>query len=96
MKQEDIIIAPVISEKSMSDAAKSKFTFNVARRADKESIKKAVEEKFKVNVLSVSTITTKGKSIRAGTRRVEVPKQPKKKAIVTLKAGQKIALFDTA
>lgn len=96
MKQEDILIAPVISEKSMSDAAKSRFTFNVTRRADKASIKKAVEEKFKVNVLSVATITTKGKSIRTGTRRVESTKQPKKKAIVILKAGQKIALFDTA
>ncbi len=95
MKQ-DIILAPIISEKSMSDAAKSKFTFRVARRADKLAIKKAVEEKFKVNVLSVATVTTKGRSKRTGTRRVEVTEQPKKKAIVTLKAGQKIALFDTA
>jgi large subunit ribosomal protein L23 len=92
----DIIIAPIISEKSMADAAKSKFTFRVSRRADKLSIKKEVEEKFKVNVLSVATITTKGRSTRTGTRRVEVTKQPMKKAIVTLKTGQKIALFDTA
>ncbi|MCL6096274.1 MAG: 50S ribosomal protein L23 [Patescibacteria group bacterium] len=93
---QDIIIAPIISEKSMSDVAKNKFTFRVARRADKLSIKKAVEEKFKVNVLSVATVTSKGRSSRTGTRRVETIQQPKKKAIVTLKAGQKIALFDTA
>ena len=92
----NVIMAPIISEKSMADAAKSKFTFRVSRRADKASIKKEVEEKFKVNVLSVATITTKGRSMRSGTRRVEVVKQSKKKAIVTLKAGQKIALFDTA
>ncbi len=95
MKQ-DVIIAPVISEKSMSDAQKGKFTFKVFTRADKLSIKKEVENRFKVNVISVSTITTKGRSARAGTRRVEVTKQPQKKAIVKLKAGQKIALFDTA
>ncbi len=92
----NVIIAPIISEKSMSDAAKSKFTFRVSRRADKLSIKKEVEEKFKVNVMSVATITTKGKSSRTGTRRVEVTKQPKKKAIVTLKLGQKIPLFDAS
>ncbi len=92
----NVIIAPIISEKSMSDAAKSKFTFRVSRRADKLSIKKEVEEKFKVNVLGVATITTKGKSSRTGTRRVEVTKQPRKKAIVTLKLGQKIPLFDAS
>ncbi len=92
----NVIIAPIISEKSMADAAKSKFTFRVLRRADKVSIKKEVEEKFKVNVISVATITTKGRSTRTGTRRVETVKQPNKKAIVTIKAGQKIPLFDTA
>ena len=94
MKQ-NVIIAPVISEKSMSDVAKGKFTFRVARAADKLSIKKEVEEKFKVNVLSVSTVTTKGRTKRTGTRRIEVSVQPFKKAIVKLKEGQKIAIFDT-
>ena len=95
MKQ-DVLIAPVISEKSMSDAQKGKFTFKVFRRADKLVIKKEVESRFKVNVLSVSTITTRGRSKRTGTRRVEVTEQPQKKAIVKLKAGQKIALFDVS
>ena len=94
MKQ-NVIIAPVISEKSMSDVAKGKFTFRVARAADKLSIKKEVEEKFKVNVLGVSTVTTKGRTKRTGTRRIEVSVQPFKKAIVKLKEGQKIAIFDT-
>lgn len=92
----NVIIAPIISEKSMADAAKSRFTFRVSRRADKLAIKKEVEEKFKVNVLGVATITTKGRSTRTGKRRIEVTKQPKKKAIVTLKMGQKIALFDAS
>lgn len=94
MKQ-NVIIAPVISEKSMSEVAKGKFTFRVVKQADKLSIKKEVEEKFKVNVLSVSTVTTKGRTKRTGVRRVEVSLQPFKKAIVKLKEGQKIALFDT-
>lgn len=93
---QDILISPIISEKSMSEAGKGKFTFRVARKADKLSIKKEVEKRFKVNVLSVSTITTKGRSKRTGTRRVEVVSQPLKKAIVKLKPGQKIALFEAA
>lgn len=92
----DFLISPIISEKSMSDAGKGKFTFRVSRRADKLSIKKEVEKRFKVSVLSVSTITTKGRSKRTGTRRVEVLNQPIKKAIVKLKAGQKIALFEAS
>ena len=80
----------------MSDAGKGKFTFRVSQKADKLSIKKEIEKRFKVNVLSVSTITTKGRSKRTGTRRTEVSIQPIKKAIVKLKAGQKIALFETS
>ena len=92
----NVIIAPVISEKSMADVAKTRFTFRVYRFADKEEIKKEVEEKFKVNVLHVSTVNVKGRTVRAGARRVEKIKQPFKKAVVTLKEGQKIAIFDTA
>ena len=78
----------------MNDVSKNKYTFRVSPRADKISLKKEIEKAFSVNVLNISTITTKGRSVRGGVRRTEILKQPLKKAIVTLKAGQKIALFE--
>ena len=89
------IIRPVITEKSMQDAAKSKFTFFVATHADKTKIKKDIEERFNVTVLSVTTTIVKGKSLRAGKRRTEIKRSPMKKAAVLLKEGQKIGLFET-
>jgi len=94
MSSLSIILSPLISEKSMSDVAKNRYTFKVAPGANKHSIRKAIEDQFKVNVINISTITTKGRSVRGGVRRTEILKQPLKKAIVTLKAGQKIALFE--
>ena len=78
----------------MSEASKGRFTFRVSRFSRKEDIKKEIEKKFKVNVIKLSTITIKGRSIRAGVRRNEVGLNPFKKAIATLKQGQKIAIFD--
>ena len=89
------ILSPLISEKSMNDVGKNRFTFRVTIAANKNSIKKEIEKRFKVNVVKISTINTKGRSVRAGIRRVEKIKQPFKKAIVTLKAGQKIGLFES-
>lgn len=87
---------PIISEKSMSEAAKGKFTFEVLKKADKKALKKEIEERFKVNVLDISTMIVKGKTQRAGARRIEIKKSPFKKAVVKLKEGQKIDLFDVA
>jgi len=92
----DVILGPIISEKSMNDAAKGRYTFKVTVKAGKKDIKKAVEEKFKVNALKISTITIKGRSVKAGAKRTEIMRGPFKKAIVTVKAGQKIAIFDTS
>ncbi|MDP2649587.1 MAG: 50S ribosomal protein L23 [bacterium] len=88
------MIKPVISEKSMAEVAKGRFTFVVSKNADKKNIKQAVEDKFKVNVLSVSTNITKGKTTRVGVRRIEKALPSYKKAIVHLKEGQKIDMFD--
>jgi large subunit ribosomal protein L23 len=88
------ILGPIISEKSMNEATKGKFTFKVAGQATKNDIRKEVEEKFKVNVIRIATIKIKGRSLRAGARRTEITLTPFKKAVVTLKAGQKIAIFD--
>lgn len=89
------ILGPLISEKSMSKASLGKFTFKVAIKANKTSIKKEIEKRFKVNVVSITTVTIKGRGLRAGIRRTEILKSPFKKAVVTLKTGQKIGLFDT-
>lgn len=98
MSSLNIIISPVISEKSMSDAGRGKYTFKVIKNADKKAIRKAIEEKFKVNVLDVSTVTIKGRkrAIRTKTRNIEIIKSPFKKAIVKLAKDQKISIFDTA
>lgn len=89
-----VIISPIISEKSMAGANLGKFTFKVARKSGKEDVKKAVEDKFKVKVLSVSTTTIKGQTKRTGMKRLESKMTSWKKAVVELEKGQKIDLFD--
>lgn len=91
-----LLTKPIITEKSMKDVDKSKFTFLVDHYATKEMIKRAVQDKFNVTVRSVATTYIKGRSMRAGVRRVEVKLPRLKKAIVTLKAGEKIDLFEAA
>lgn len=88
------ILSPLITEKSMVDAGNGKFTFKVSKSANKTEIKKEVEERFSVNVVHVATSTLKGRSIRVGNRRVEKELSDTKKAIVTLKKGEKIGLFE--
>lgn len=94
MKGLDVIIAPLISEKSTKDVTLGRFTFKVHKSASKRDIKKAIENKFKVNVVNVSTMIIKGKKKRYGRRQIEAVGGPWKKAIVALKEGQKIDLFD--
>ena len=90
----DVIIEPVISEKSMDDAADKKYTFKVATDATKPEIKKAVEEAFGVTVVKVTTINVRGKEKRTGA----YPKGMTatwKKADVKLSADSKsIELFE--
>jgi large subunit ribosomal protein L23 len=95
MKTLNVILGPIITEKSMNDAAKGRYTFVVAKESTKLEIKKAIEEKFKVNVLKVATITVKGRSSKTGVKRIETVKQPFKKAIALLKTGQKISIFES-
>lgn len=90
----NIIIAPVITEKSMKDAGKGKFSFRVERAANKNEIKKEVEKRFSVNITHISTNILKGKKKRSGARRAEKEVSNTKKAIVTVKKGQKIGLFE--
>lgn len=90
----NIIVQPVITEKSMADVNKSKFTFIVRLNATKKEIKMAVEKLFGVHVMNVATIVVKGKTSRVGARRIEVVARPIKKAIVALKSGEKIDAFE--
>ena len=66
MIAEEIILAPVVTEKSNMDMQEGKYTFKVAKKATKVDIKNAVEKLFEVKVLNVNTITVKGKAKRVG------------------------------
>ena len=90
---QDIIVRPIITEKSMEGLAERKYTFEVARGANKIEVKKAVETLFGVKVAKVNTISVKGKKKRMG--RTEGYTSDWKKAIVTLTADSKtIEFFD--
>ncbi len=90
---QDIIIAPVITEKSMAGIAAKKYTFKVAKDANKIEIAQAVKELFKVDVAKVNTMSIRGKARRMG--RYNGYTSSWKKAIVTLKADSKpIEFFD--
>lgn len=93
MYKGQIIVAPVLSEKTMREAEKGKFTFTVTLGSDKEMIKKVIESQFGVNVLSVTTSRVKGRTKRVGPRRIEVISPAIKKATVELKKGQTIDIF---
>ena len=86
----DTIISPRITEKATSLSEYNKIVFKVHKGANKKTIKKSIEKIFKVNVIKVNTISTKGKSKLV---RGKITKKPGyKKAIVTLKKGQSIDL----
>ena len=86
----DIIIAPVITEKSMIERSNNVYTFKVVKTASKDEIKKAVEDAFKVQVAKVNTLNTKSKRRRVG--KYAGKTKTYKKAIVTLKDGSSIDL----
>ncbi len=82
MVAEEIILGPVVTEKSNADIQEGKYTFKVAKNATKIQIKNAVEKLFEVKVLKVNTLTVKGKEKRV---RYVAGKTPDwKKAIVTI------------
>ncbi|HSW41648.1 MAG TPA: 50S ribosomal protein L23 [Patescibacteria group bacterium] len=94
----DVIVRPIISEKSMDESGRGKYTFEVHGDATKIQIGAAVEELFSVSVTKVNVLTTKAKEKRRGTKRGRIAgwTSPWRKATVTLAAGQKIALFEGA
>jgi large subunit ribosomal protein L23 len=84
----DVILAPVITEKATAVSESNQVVFKVRRDATKPEIKAAIEALFKVKVLSVNTLTRKGK--RKNFRGVRGKQQDAKKAIVRLAEGDKI------
>ena len=88
---QDIIIKPIITEASMDGIADKRYTFQVAKDATKPEIARAVEEMFKVEVLSVNTINMKKKPKRLGVHFGYTSEW--KKAIVTLKPNSKTIEF---
>ena len=92
MELRDIIIRPVISEKSYAQMAEGKYTFRVALTANKVQIRQAIEKIFNVKVDKVATMRVLGRTKRMG--RTQGKRSDWKKAIVTLKAGQTIEFFE--
>lgn len=90
----DIIIRPVVSEKSFEMIEDNRYTFEVAKTATKPQIARAIEEIFNVRVAKVNTMTVNGKPRRQ--RYVIGKTKTWKKAIVTLREGDTIDLYGTA
>ena len=90
----DVLLAPVVSEKSYSLLDENKYTFLVAKGSNKTEIKIAVENVFGVKVLSVNTINRLGKKRR--TRAGSGKRPDTKRAIVTVAEGQRIDIFGQA
>ena len=89
----DVIIRPVVSEKSYAGLEGNRYTFLVRPDANKTEIKEAIQKIWNVHVLSVNTMMRKGKTKR---QRYVTGKRPdQKRAVVTLAAGDNIEIFET-
>jgi large subunit ribosomal protein L23 len=87
----DIILKPIITEKSTSDAAIGKYTFEVAVAATKTEVRQAVQKIFDVKVLKVNTINYEGKTKRQGVHSGKTPSW--KKAVVTIDIEPKTPVY---
>lgn len=92
MEARDIIIRPLITEKSTTLMAEGKYVFEVAKAANKIEIAKAISQIFDVKVASVNTVNVEGKVKRMG--RSIGKRSDYKKAIVKLAAGETIEFFE--
>ena len=92
MQLYNVLVRPLITEKNTVLQALNKYAFEIAKEANKPQVKQAVEKTFKVKVTTVNVSTVPGKTKRVGRRLVQT--RSWKKAIVTLKAGDKIEIFE--
>ena len=88
----EIIIKPVVTEKSVDLMQENKYCFRVAKDANKIEIKNAIEKIFKVTVINVNTVNVHGKMKRMG--RTQGKTASWKKAVVTLREGDSIEVFE--
>lgn len=91
-----VILKPLVNEKSMALVKDGMYTFLIDRDATKELVAKVVKQKFSVDVLSVKTINVKPKTKQQRSRKGHFTTAAFKKAIVKVKKGQRIALFEEA
>lgn len=94
IQQSLVLKKPVITEKSINDAARGVYTFEVDVKADKKIIRKTINEMFNVHVTKITTVRIKGKKRSAGKKRIRVLQPDRKKARVRLKSGEKISIFE--
>jgi large subunit ribosomal protein L23 len=88
----EVIRRPLVTEKNTALQSVGKYSFEVDADASKEQIQQAVEKGFKVTVTSVNVMTVRGRERRVGRKKVLASKW--KKAVVTLKPGDKITIFE--
>ncbi len=88
----EVLRRPLITEKNTVLQAQNKYAFEVAREANKHQIKEAVEKAFNVKVTAVNVMIVPGDRQRMGRRQVSTPSW--RKAVVTVKPGDKIGFFE--
>lgn len=88
----EVIRRPLVTEKHTILQSQGKYGFEVSAKATKTQIKQAVEKGFKVTVVDVNVMTVRGREQRIGRKKVLASKW--KKAVVTLKPGDKITVFE--
>jgi large subunit ribosomal protein L23 len=94
LESRQVLIAPVVSEKSYSLIEENKYSFRVHEKAHKTQVRQAVEELFSVHVEAVNIVKVKPKPKRRGFTRGKKPGW--KKAIVQLREGERIEIFEGA
>lgn len=89
-----MMLTPIISERSLKDAANGVYTFAVEKKMKKTHIRKAIEELFLVHVEKITVSTIKGKKRAAGRKRMIVEEPDRKKARARLRKNEKIDVFE--
>ena len=92
MNPYEVIIRPLVTEKSTLLQEQGKYVFEVHEKATRTEVRSAVEQAFKVKVVNVNIVNLPGKMKRFGIRIAPTPS--KKKAIISLKSGDKITIFE--
>lgn len=94
MRLDEILLKPIITEKSLNNINRRQYIFEVGRRANKKQVSMAVEKLFNVKVSKVTVFNRFPKNKRAGKLRLEKLGRQIKRAFVTIGQGQKIEMFD--